>query len=973
MIKERNSIFYTFIFLLISLFFLFAIRNLQLGNSNDSRYATYTIRFEYFGMDANSIEREITIPLEEKLSCMSSLIELRSMVEYGKSVTTAFFDKNINNRTTYLEIRNYVDNLYNELPDSVQKPRIYKSDNTNKSVINIAISGSDNLNYLRTYASETLKPKIERIEGVAEVIVAGGTINEILIEFDKEKTVNSQLNPTSFGAIIQDANEVSSAGSIKGNIINQNIAFDTKLKDINEVKKLPVQFQNGFTTLEHLADIHFNERDNEEIVRINGNKCVSIQIISTYSGNSIYISNEVKKILYKSELNTDNYQILQDYGEQTYKITRNVIIALIEAFLLIVLLVPFFYKSLKILGIIFFILPVNILWTIGILHIFNLPVDQNTLSGISIALGLISDSTLIIFEFYEKTENRLVFIKHIKTIYKSIIASSITTILSLIPLYYLEVIVPGIKAIAVAITVMILNSTIIAIIFLPNFLGSEGQSKKKGKRKLSINTIRLLNRTNYKISFWSLRNKKLCFVLYSILFICPFVLFFVIEKNINLENNVPVLFATVEYESEKDNSAIDNEVNNITERITQIEGIKFVTTESKKGSCEIEIGYDESISRYKLIEEISSLGKYISEGFLYIPEKGVKKRNQNHQIEIAVIGDETKKCMEYCNQIVTAASKEPKVLQGVLNFKNPEQEIIIKPDIDYITKNGGDVSTVASQLRWILFGPVIDKWIQNGKEADIRIVGKNAKNTNLSNLENTFVLLNNAPVRLYNVGAFIKESSVGKIYRLNNRRCAYCTLSVNATSSENAKKITESILSKIEFEKGYGYQLSRDLQLMHKQYNMLFAVFLLCVVAIIIFLTGVTEDIIKTLLIISIIPVSLAFPLLYKFLLKIPLQMGDIVGMILVSGISVNNSIYILESKKSRVVFKVREKVRSITITSLTSILGAIPLVIMSTGSFAGKLALFMLLGIINSFMASVVFFPSLIHFYSRRVIKNFY
>ena len=162
MIKERNSIFYTFIFLLISLFFLFAIRNLQLGNSNDSRSATYTIRFEYFGMDANSIEREITIPLEEKLSCMSSLIELRSMVEYGKSVTTAFFDKNINNRTTYLEIRNYVDNLYNELPDSVQKPRIYKSDNTNKSVINIAISGSDNLNYLRTYASETLKPKIDR-------------------------------------------------------------------------------------------------------------------------------------------------------------------------------------------------------------------------------------------------------------------------------------------------------------------------------------------------------------------------------------------------------------------------------------------------------------------------------------------------------------------------------------------------------------------------------------------------------------------------------------------------------------------------------------------------------------------------------------------------------------------------------------------------------------------------------------------
>ena len=202
--------FILFVFLSISLIFLFSGRNIELGNSSNSKYAVYSIRIEYFGMDAANIERIITIPLEEKISCMSNLMELRSTVEYGKSTTTAYFSKKINSRNTYLEIRNYVDTLYDDLPTAVQKPKIYSSDITEKSVISIALNGTGDLNTLRSYVNDSLKPKIESIHGVSEVIVAGGTINEILIEFDKEKIVNSMINPTGFGSIIQDANVVRS-------------------------------------------------------------------------------------------------------------------------------------------------------------------------------------------------------------------------------------------------------------------------------------------------------------------------------------------------------------------------------------------------------------------------------------------------------------------------------------------------------------------------------------------------------------------------------------------------------------------------------------------------------------------------------------------------------------------------------------------------------------------------------------------
>ena len=947
-----------FVFLSISLIFVFSGKNVKLGNAQNSKYAVFSIRFEYFGMDAENIERIISIPLEEKLSCMSNLLEIRTTAEYGKSVTTVYFDKKINTRNTYLEIRDYVDTLYNTLPSSVQKPRIFSSDVNDNSVITIAINGEADLEILRAYIDEHIKPKIESVDGVSEVIVAGGNVNEILIEYDNEQVINNKINPNGFGAIIQDANVVSPAGKIRETYQQQAVVFDTKLNDINEVKKLPVKLQEGYTSLEYLANVSISPREKDEIVRINGKECISLQVYSAFSGNNISISREVKKIISNSELGKDNYKIIQDNGQESFEIIMNVIIALFESFVFIIFLIPFFYKSLRIVFLLFVIIPINVIWTIAQLYILDFPIDQNILSGITIALGLIADSSLIITETGEKSSSFLTFEKKVKELFFSVIASSFTTVLALIPLFFLDSMVPGIKSIAISIALMLLNSTVISILFLPAFI----YSSKEYKNQLSKKILRTSYRNCYRISCWNDKNSRILKVIYVIFCLAPLFMFFYLEKNVSLENQSKIIFAQVEYETDKKMESIDEEIFEIISVIEAIDGVQFVMTDSKKGNCEIEIGYDENeIDRYVLTNRIADLEVLLSEGFLYIPERGIKNATESHEIEITIFGDDSKKCRDYATEIVDYASKSPFVAQAVLNFKEPEQEIKIKPDIELLAKSGSSVQDVASQLRWSLFGPVVDKWIQQGKEMDIRIVGKNAKTTNLSQLENTYVILGSDSTRLNNIGNFIKEKSICKIYRNNNRRCAYCTFTVRASSSEKAMNISREIINNVSFEKGYGYHFSRDLELLNEQYRILFFVFFACVVLIVIFLTSITESIKKTIIIISIIPASLFIPLLYKVIGSIPLEMGDIVGMILVSGISVNNSIYIMESRKDKIRYKVRDKFRSIIVTSLSTIIGAIPLIIRNTGSFASALSLFMLLGVLSSLIISIFIFPAMV------------
>ena len=119
-----------------------------------------------------------------------------------------------------------------------------------------------------------------------------------------------------------------------------------------------------------------------------------------------------------------------------------------------------------------------------------------------------------------------------------------------------------------------------------------------------------------------------------------------------------------------------------------------------------------------------------------------------------------------------------------------------------------------------------------------------------------------------------------------------------------------------------------------------------------------TEDFIKGLKIISIIPVSAVLPLVIKLMLDSPLELGDIIGIIILSGISINNAIYISESHFKDTVLKVRNKIKSIVITSLTTIISSIPLYFFCKDSFSQSIAFFMVFGILNSFTSSILMYP---------------
>jgi multidrug efflux pump subunit AcrB len=988
---------------MVSVLCAYILRQEELGESREGRYRVYSVRFEYFGMDEREIERLITVPLEEKISGLGDIYEIRSVSEYGKSVSSVYFDRRTDGKHLYLALRDAVDTLYAGLPGAVQKPRIFSAESGQRSFLSAAVFTPGDLNRARLYAEDRFKRELENLEGIAEVIVSGGIQGEILVEFDPEISAARGINPEALGRVVQDANILSPGGIIRGKEQNRTVNFRTRLGGpalgppdraglrtagsddafLEELKKLPVKTGEKLSSLEYFARIGRSPRERREILRINGEECVGIDIVAASSADIVALSRKCRKILESpAEGGLPSVTILRDTGRLLESAIRGVRRAIFQSALAVTLIIPLFFSRPKTLALILLFIGADILWSLAVLHIISVKPDENLLSGISISLGLIVDPCLVMASLAEREASLPRYRAAVPGLLGEIAASTFTTFLVILPLCFLDSIVPGIRKVALAIMVMLCNSLILSVFFFAGFLFQGGGGKTLVPPGIFRRIKGFYTRLSWRCCLFSLGRRKTMSGIYAGFAALSFILFFVSGKNISLDIRDQVLYASVEYESEKPGESVDRDLADLSELIRKEEGVRYVRLESRKGTGELEIGFDEKKTRRAdLAAALAALAPRVGTGFLYVPDAESNKAGDGtsspggglREIEVAAVGDEAEFCREMAKRGAGIMQAVPGYVQGVLNFKEAEPVLEFLPDRDSLARSGLTVQDMARNLRWTVFGPVIDKWVQGGKETDIRLVGDGARNSSLSRLAGLPVSSPAGALRLETLGTLRERPGTGKIYRRDGRRAAYFTVHLRAPSSSQAARLVRTALAEPEgtdpgqgaggkepARKGYGFLLSRDLELLEAQYRILFSAFLGSGAGIFLVLLCLTEKWKNALRIASIIPVSCAVPLLVKFLSQRPLEMGDMAALVLISGLSVNNAIYIEGARFRAIHFRVREKIQSILTTSLTGIAGAVPLALMGGEGFPVSLARGILWGTAGSLAAALLLFPAL-------------
>lgn len=934
-----------FIFSIITIIFSYAILKLNYSNTTESKYNIYSIKFNYYGIDPLVMERLITKPLEEKLIELDSICELKSTCRFNESITTAWFYKTADTDSTYLKIRTITENLYNTLPNSVQKPQIINSNTEEKAVICISLNAD------KDYIEKYIKSKIESINGVTEVIISGTENKNISINFNNMLIANYHITPDQIAKTISIENSSNISAEKKSSSSKSSYFFNNRLNCEHELPQIKLLTEKSSINLNHIARITQSVQPKTETVLLNNIETSFINIKTSDSSNLINISTECHKLFQSKEIEKLRPIFIYDIGQKQKEIFLSVIRTLMITIIITGVIVFIFYHSLKFSLILSAVTITTIIWTLGFLSISGISINENLLSGISISIGLIADTSLVLYEIQNQTSSTINFHKKAIQTIPSILISTITTLIAIIPLLFISTIIPSVKNTGLSILFMLIISTIISLCFLPSFLPSFCIQVEFINNQVSLFKTKFKQKTR-QMFLKFLKIQKYIKSIFYLSALCTLLLFIILPKNIQPVKESDIFYFSIEFNPERKIDSVKNELSEYIKSVEQIPNVNFVKTDITRGNAEFEVIYSNTTEN-KIADLIREKSSLIKKAYIYIPK--VTKKIKPVSIQIAVSGDDESKCRDIAKETASLINQNNLALQTTLNFKDEEIMYNYVPDKNKLSLINLYTADSAQQLRQNIFNPVVTKIIINNQETDVTLSSE--LNKDFDSLNKINIITDNSSIPLKDSGTITKSKIPSKIYRLNSRACAYFSIELDKKDFTKKYNSILNTLSQIKLNDGYKFVIPSLIIENQNAYKKLTAIIIFCIFCIYCFLVTKNENFKLSFIILLCIPSSLFLPLLLRFLTGSQINFGDTVGIILLSGIVINNSIYISEAPGKTVYGKISKRIKSILITSLTTIFSSLPMVFLSNSEFIKSLSFFMTTGVLNSIIVSLFLF----------------
>ena len=329
----------------------------------------------YSGVGPHEMENLITRPLEDAIATVADLESLSSISSQGSSIVIAQFDFGTDMDFAALEMREKVDLVKGWLPEDATDPMVMKIDPNAMPVVMFSLSHKGDLFELQEIAENNIKPRLERLTGVASVDIMGDYINEIQIEVDEQKLKAYGVGIDQINQVIAASNMNLPGGTVKSG--NQNLTIRTmgEFETVEEIGELPITLSSGaIIKLKDVANVDLVPKEIQSISRTNGQNALTIGLRKQSGTNTVQVSNVINRELEKLQSDHSNLEIItimdqSDFIKESIKSTaQNALFGGILAILILYV----FLRNFRSTFIIATALPFSIIATFVLLYFNNI-------------------------------------------------------------------------------------------------------------------------------------------------------------------------------------------------------------------------------------------------------------------------------------------------------------------------------------------------------------------------------------------------------------------------------------------------------------------------------------------------------------------------------------------------------------------------------------------------------------------------
>ena len=973
----NNPVTTSLIFIALAIFGVFSLINISLDRFPKFDANVVMVMSSYPGASAEDIETNLTKVLENSLNGVSDLKDMSSTSKENISLITLEFIEGVDIDVATNDVRDKLDMVNSVLPDGASLPVIFKFSADDMPIMIMAATADESLQALEKILDDKVATPLARVSGVGTVSIAGAPQREIQVYCDPNKLEAYGLTIAGISSIIAQENRNVPSGTIDIGSNAYALRVEKEFAAAEEMLDIVVGHSNGKTIyLRDVARVIDGVEERYQEAYVNGTQGAQIVIQKQADANTVNVIKGIKKEMKKIEKNLPSdieIRTVVDGSENIINTLNSLKETIVVTFLIVMLVVYLFLGRWRATFIIVLAIPISLLASLMYLWATGNTLNIVSMSALSIAIGMVVDDAIVVLEnisthLERGAKPKEAAVHATQEVGISVIASTLTMLAVFLPLTMIKG-MAGLmfKQLGWIVSIIMIVSTIGALTLIPMLCSQFLRFKPKtGKIHDLIfgnfnRFIDLISRGYGRLINWCVGHRTIVVIISLVVFI----------------GTVGLIGPSIktEFMPKSDDGRITIQLElpagtgqNITRSIAHELYAKFDAAIPEMINCSYSLGQADSDNSFAAMQtngthvvsyninvgsmedrdrSSADIADVIRGIIADYPEfkkvrvtEGGGGMGGASTVDVEIYGYDFETTDRVAKDIQTKMLESGDFSQVLLSRDEYTPEYQVDFDREKLAVNGLNSTTAASYLSAAMNGSTQSFYREDGDEYDIRVRYAPEYRTSIEDIEN-IILYNNMGrgVRIKDVGTVIETLTPPSIQRKNRERLITVSgVVANGVVLSDAVTDTDTILAETDIPSELAIEIGGSYEDQQDMFADLIMLLAMIIILVYIVMASQFESFMSPFVIMFSIPFAFVGVLLGLWITGTPLGTMGMIGILILMGIVVKNGIVLIDytilmrergkSIAESSVIAAKSRLRPILMTTLTTVLGMIPMAI---------------------------------------------
>ena len=954
---------------------LYSVSMLPMEMMPEMELAMALVYTPYSNVGSEEVENLVTKTIEGAVSSVSGVSTITSQSSEGTSIVTVEFAAGTDMDKAVSNIEKNIDMFEAYLPDGADKPMVMKLDTSMMPAVVMSVSyeGYD-LVQTKQYVDDNIVNKLESVGGVASVNVSGATEKQIEVVLDPQKVFGYGMTLADVASSIAYQNQNLPSGSTTAMKKSMPVKAAGKFKSIDDIKSVPLLTTTGqLLHLRDIATVRESYADVTTYARLNDIDAISITITAESDANTVDVVNGIRKVLENAHSSHPKftYNITMEQASYIEDSVSSVAENAIVGCLLAVIILLLFLGNIKNSLIIGISMPISVITTFIGMYFSGMTLNVVSLGGLALGVGMLVDNAVVVLENIFRRRNECgddavtASVVGSKEIVAPVIASVLTTCIVYVPILFIDNIMAIMfKQLAFAIIFSQIASLLTTFLLLPML---SSRIKDTGERNEKLSFIldpfeKLINYMYIKYESalrWCLKNRKK--TLYSIIavFVVSLILLTQLGLTLMPSSDEGIISVSIELPQGTELETTNKVTKNIEDIISENKYVEnvfatvgsggmtsfFGGSSSNMATINVSLKDSRRADTDKVVQQLRESTQNIAGAVVTMQSSSTAMSMSSNEIEFQFTGNDDKELEAFLLKAEEVLSTVKGVEETSTSVADKKPEIIIRTVADKASRYGMNSASVANLVRGILNGTTASQYTSDGTEYDIVVEYPENYVKDYTELKNLQLKTPTGQlITLSDIADVVIENSSSTLTRIDQKRVVTLNGKFYGTNMSKVNSEFNSKLKEIDMPEGVNVITSGTYEVMIDAMGSLLLAILLGILLMYMVMAAQFESVSQPLIILMTVPLATIGVVLSLVVTWSPLSVIGCIGILMLIGIIVNNAIVLIDfvnqatvdkpdlSRTEILVYASKTRMRPILMTSLTSILGFLPMAI-STAS----------------------------------------